>query len=243
MARNLVGIDAWMALRSGSLGPREELVRIAALRRLLRQGARETPAPAGVPADVWRRYSDALEGLDLERARSLVRGFEWSTGNVSVGDDENRLRGLLREAGFAVDEEDATRKYAALFVYVFRTLSRQGSKRLTRDERAAVLASPRVAPLDRIAFARLSEAVAHLEAEVIDLRAHVEGHDQQISRIATQLEHFVVQLGMQASFSPTITPSDFHHSFTSHSENLQRQPRRGTGFGTSTTGAPSIGAW
>lgn len=208
MPRNFVGIDAWQAVRSGSLGPREELTRLAALRMLLRRGARRIAAPAGVPDAAWLRYIDVLDGLNLERGRALVHGFEWSTGNASVGDEEVRLRALLREVGFAVDEEDASRKYAALFTHVFRTLSQKGPKRLTSAERLALLTSPIVSSSDRVAVDRLSEAVAYLEAEVVDLRSDVDGHEKQITDIVTQLARLGSQFGMQASFSPTLMPND-----------------------------------
>lgn len=199
MARRMTGVRAWDAVRSGSLGRPAHCFHLAALRRLLRAGTK----PESIPTVTWTTYQDFLASATATELNSFVGSVEWSMAAAGCDELRPRIKGVLQRAGWAKTEAQAEQQYAALFVYVFHSLSRRGAKRLSPSDRATVLEQSTISGQDAALLRDLDEAVRRLQGQVERLSTRVDEHDMAILGLKDQVLAVAATYGIHGTFSST----------------------------------------
>lgn len=162
-----------MSLQQGTMPPSERHDVISALRALLRHG----DAPGEFPAASWARYQAWLNSASADEFGEFLSNFEWALGMPDAPSMANEVRRLVQELALADSAETAGRVYERLFASVFSMLARPGTKRLTRADLQAALATVGDGTtqliMERLQLVHLQFAgrVESLEEQVIALNA------------------------------------------------------------------------
>lgn len=139
------GIEAWEDIRSGATGADNLPAAVAAIRSILKAARK----PSSLNPEAWAAYSAAMEhGSDAELL-DFIRVFEWGTRTEDATNLRPALTQLLVSSGRARDLIQARALYERLFLHVFKTISRDGIKRLTTPDLNALLALPTLSESDR----------------------------------------------------------------------------------------------
>jgi tetratricopeptide (TPR) repeat protein len=160
-------IEAWQAIQQGSLTEDARVDFTNGIRSFLLA----SPKPADLSASTWQSLQFALH--DELGFANVVETFEWSTGSTDDAVTESDIKIALTESGHASDLITAQALYERLFVYVFKTLTRQGRKLLTRNALAEQLSQPPLSREDRQLFSfmtglrSLNEKVDSLEQQFL----------------------------------------------------------------------------
>jgi len=129
-------IEAWERVRGGLGTPHERNVLVRGIKDLLRGLKR----PPDVGDDAWQAFDRLRMAKDDRALLSLIRTFEWSTGQPDARRMPDEVDAKIIAHGLARTGEAAHRIYQRLFLCVFKTLCRPGRKQLTlemRDEQVA----------------------------------------------------------------------------------------------------------
>ena len=197
--RHVKGLESWIDLREGSIPAPSCLVRLAIIRRLLRQGER----PEGTPDATWQSYRASLVRATTSEMAALVAAVEWSTGAPALEDLRPRIRGHLVREGWAANDEAAENQYAVLFVHVMHALCRPGVKRLTKGALAALLAQPHLSTADSALLSGLRDSLHQLQGDVAALRAVIEVHTEELVGLKQQVVDIAASYGVNGNISTT----------------------------------------
>jgi hypothetical protein len=139
------GIEVWEDIRSGRTGADELPASVAVICSILKT-ARE---PGSLNPEAWAAYSAAIEhGSDAELL-GFIRTFEWGTRSEDAANLGAALTQSLVSSGRARDLTQARALYERLFLHVFKTISRDGIKRLTAPDLTGLLFLPTLSESDR----------------------------------------------------------------------------------------------
>jgi len=122
-------------VRSHSAGEAEE----AELAATLRAFYRDLPQVTGLGDDAWQALQRLVVGAEDQRWLEFLASFEWAVAHEAPALLAEAICEDLVRAGLATPT-NAYEFYLRLFVYVFRLLSVDGEKHLTRQELIATLA-------------------------------------------------------------------------------------------------------
>src|SRR5262249_51626588 len=125
------GLDVWGRLRSGTNGKLDSKS-LGAIRSIIRSVSR----PPDLAEQTWKRFRSWADHAEDSDILWLVSRFAWSTGVDSPEEIDGRIRRDLRASGVVSNDAQAGELYDRLFLAVFRTLSKPGRKRLTREQLA-----------------------------------------------------------------------------------------------------------
>jgi hypothetical protein len=139
------GIEAWEDIRSGKTGAVELPAAVVAIRSILKI-ARE---PSSLNPEAWAAYSATIEHGSESELLDFIRAFEWGTRTEDAANLGPALSQLLVSSGRARDLTQARALYERLFLHVFKTISRDGIKRLTTPDLTALLSLPTLSESDR----------------------------------------------------------------------------------------------
>ncbi|HMY21492.1 MAG TPA: hypothetical protein PKA58_34460, partial [Polyangium sp.] len=228
MPRDMTGIEEWENIAAGTSTSSNCLRPVAAIRRLLRNGAK----PDKLPPDTWNSYQNYLKRSRLLDFFSLITSFRWSTGQAEPEEVRIGIERSLRKTGVAQNEGQAKEQYNALFVHVFHMLSLKGLKRLTPSERDDILSSgAALSNSDRKLLASLNARLDLVESEIAGMGAQISdihgvvmaagmpwdrGNSQAITRstITHDFKPYIDRILEEGS--PSLLPSPLQNAFNGH---------------------------
>jgi tetratricopeptide (TPR) repeat protein len=136
---------------------------LGSVRQLLVGGTR----PRGVSTAHWKAFQRFLTGTSDPDFLEFVRRVEWSTGTADPPTLTVNVRARLIELGIASDPVEAEAVHDRLFAYVWRLLTREGTKQLTTKDFVREVARPTLGVRDRVRIDTLYFLLAQLEGRVV----------------------------------------------------------------------------
>lgn len=176
LPNGLTGVEAWRRIHAGEVSPTEAAELLGGLRQLLRGNSR----PDGATVDSWRAWRAFLDSSSDQELSAFIAQVEIATASPQLEELRPRIERRLRDEGYADDDHTAAELYTVLFVAVFKKLSVQGLKRLTRADLLAEVAGRGPGARDSGLRAKLEELktfveerLAAVERDLYVLRAAV----------------------------------------------------------------------
>lgn len=173
----LPGITIWEQIRSHELRDGDASEAACQLREFLTK----LPRPEPIPGSTWTDWQAFLTTESTDGFRTFIEQFEWRTSRPSASDIVGHLHKKIESHGIASSQTEAQAVYERLFFYVSRLLSTAGIKRLTVEQRTAVLGQPTLPAEDRETLSVLRNVVAahgnrldQVEDSVLALGARLE---------------------------------------------------------------------
>lgn len=195
MPRKVAGILVWEQIRKGQVTSPDDIPASQAIRSMLQKRLR----PSDLPETTWHLFKQFLASASQEEWLGFIRCFEWSTGQPNSTEMGPRIRELLRQRSFASDEQHAIAQYQQLFLYVFKLLSRPGTKRLSVEDLSQQLSLPTLTDADH-------ELLVGVIAQVSTLASRVGFAEQEIEHIRTRVEELAlgknIEMGSIVDSSP-----------------------------------------
>lgn len=200
MPKKIKGITAWEEIRQGNLQSSSIGEVLNGIRAILKN----VQQPDKLHSDTWRIFRDFITTASDEQILNLISNFEWSTQAPEAQSLSLKLQQLLTEQQRATDNLQAQEQYQRLFLYVFKLLSKRGSKQLTVDNLTYQLSLPTLSESDRQLLNNLSCWIQAIESRVVTLEQGLSQTNQAIILVNTEVKRLAREQGIDASIRYTL---------------------------------------
>lgn len=152
--RDFTGIEAWTEVSKGELKLDEVQETLKSIRALISSAS--IPPAFSKRQDIFKALQSFVELSDDKKLiKEFLQRVEWATGQ-SVPLLTNKVKSHVRKLGYADSDIACAELYNRLFVYVFRTLSKAGEKRLDGQSLQEVISRPSLSASDQELIGRVA---------------------------------------------------------------------------------------